>query len=86
MPAKHREFIVAIEKAGSVRDFVKENKDSAPELRDNYNRSIKLLERFRSTHLQFAKTYISDQTQVSNTNPSQVGTGGTPHIQYLGKT
>lgn len=85
MPPKHRKFIEAIEKGPSIRQYVLEQPKSCAFLHDSYNACIHWLERFRSTHLEYAKTYIQKQRQCGTDNPIDVGTGGTPFIPYLKK-
>lgn len=85
MPPAHRRFVEDIERTGSVRDFAKRAAAGNSVLRDNYNRCVKLLHRFRNTHLQYASSYIDQQKQTSANNPTKVGTGGTPFMVYLQK-
>lgn len=85
MPPKHRRFIEAIEQGPSIRHYVLERPRSGPALRNAYNACVHWLERFRSTHLEYAKTYIHKQTECGANNPVDVGTGGTPFIPYLKK-
>lgn len=85
MPPQHRQFILKIENGVSIRDFVLKNFSNAPKLRDYYNEIIKLISRFRRTHLSYAIRYIQQQSQSSAGNPTNVGTGGTPYIDYLKK-
>jgi indoleamine 2,3-dioxygenase len=85
MPLSHRQFIHKIEQNGSIRDFIKLNCHPYPLLKDEYNDCITLLSRFRQTHLRYAAHYIQKQHQTSKTNPTAVGTGGTPFMNYLRK-
>jgi indoleamine 2,3-dioxygenase len=43
------------------------------------------LEAFRSLHLDYAASYIDEQSAVERSNPTDVGTGGTPFMRYLAK-
>jgi indoleamine 2,3-dioxygenase len=85
MPPEHRRFIAAIEKGPSIRQYVLDQRASGPSLRDSYNACVHWLDRFRSTHLEYAKAYIQKQRQCGANNPVEVGTGGTPFIPYLKK-
>jgi indoleamine 2,3-dioxygenase len=82
MPKPHREFLRFVETNSKVREFVKERRG---DLVDLYNSIIKLIDRFRTTHLGYAANYIQKQHQVSTGNPHAVGTGGTPFMKYLHK-
>lgn len=82
MPLQHRQFLEWIEKNSKVREQVK-NSNAA--IKDIYNQCIKLIDRFRSTHLHYAASYIQHQAQKSEGNPNAVGTGGTPFMEYLRK-
>ena len=84
MPVKHSEFISALEKGPSVRAFVKANISNA-ELKEIYNSCVEWVEKFRSKHLEYAVQYINKQQQKSALNPTAVGTGGTPFVEYLTK-
>ena len=85
MPPQHRAFIRAIESGPCVRDYVVRCGSAHRELRDAYNAAIEGVEGFRSTHLEFARRYIINQTRVGQKNPTDVGTGGTPFGRYLKK-
>jgi indoleamine 2,3-dioxygenase len=85
MPPKHRAFIEAVERGPSIRGYVVENREHFPVLRTAYNNCIHLLERFRSRHLDYAAGYIQKQSQKRASNPTEVGTGGTPFLAYLKK-
>ncbi len=85
MPDADRVFIQKIESGPSVRDYVLSRYKQVPLLRERYNETIDLMERFRSTHLRYADQYINQQSQKSMSNPSAVGTGGTPFMTYLAK-
>lgn len=85
MPPEHRELLVVLESNPSIRDCVLENFAAEPKLRDLYNQTIELIHRFRKTHIHYAAQYIQKQNQTSSANPTEVGTGGTPFMQYLKK-
>jgi indoleamine 2,3-dioxygenase len=85
MPEVDRLFIQKIESGPSVREYVLSRSKKTPALKARYNEAIDLIERFRSTHLLYADRYIHQQSQRSMSNPSGVGTGGTPFMTYLAK-
>ncbi len=85
MPPGHRAFIEAIEKGPSIRRFVLEHSQARASLREAYNSCVQWVERFRSKHLEYAALYIQNQSQRNATNPTDVGTGGTPFMPYLKK-
>jgi indoleamine 2,3-dioxygenase len=85
MPPKHRRFIEALEAGPSVRDFVLRHSQAHPTLRDLYNSAIDGIAHFRTTHLEYAHSYINKQTRGDARNPNAIGTGGTPFIPYLTK-
>jgi len=81
MPQQHRVFLETLERESTVRDFILNARENR--LKDAYNTCLQLIVRFRKTHLNYAAHYIQKQSQVSITNPTQVGTGGTPFMTYL---
>lgn len=85
MPPRHRAFIESIEKGPSIRQYVLQNRQSHPALREVYNECLDKLGLFRSTHLEYAATYIQKQSLSSPYNPTETGTGGTPFLPYLKK-
>ncbi len=85
MPPKDRAFLETIEKGPSIRQYVLDHRQNHPSLRDAYNRCVHGIELFRNKHLEYASTYIQQQTQRHGANPTDVGTGGTPFMPYLGK-
>jgi indoleamine 2,3-dioxygenase len=85
MPAKHRGFIEAVEAGPSIREFVLRHSQAHPTLRDLYNAAIDEVGKFRSTHLEYAHSYINKQSRGDARNPNSIGTGGTPFIPYLTK-
>jgi indoleamine 2,3-dioxygenase len=85
MPPNHRAFIAAVEAGPSVRDYVLRHGNGRSSRRDAYNAAVAGIERFRSTHLEYAHAFIVKQSQVGSHNPVDVGTGGTPFAAYLEK-
>jgi indoleamine 2,3-dioxygenase len=85
MPPKHRGFIEAVEAGSSVREYVLRHSEAHPTLRDLYNAAIDEVGKFRSTHLEYAHSYINKQTRGDARNPNSIGTGGTPFMPYLTK-
>lgn len=83
MPPAHRKFVEALEQGPRVREAVKAE-GSAP-LKSAYNACVHWVQEFRSKHLDFAASYIQNQKQTSDANPTAVGTGGTPFMVYLQK-
>lgn len=84
MPPQHRWFLEATEAEPSARTFV-QARSAEPELLDIYNQCVDWVDKFRTKHLEYAVSYIANQAQRDPANPSQVGTGGTPFVQYLTK-
>jgi indoleamine 2,3-dioxygenase len=85
MPPEHLAFLEKVERETSIREYIKKNHTSYPALRETYNQCVQLVERFRTTHLEYAGRYIQKQSQQSQANPTEVGTGGTPFMIYLKK-
>ncbi|MBX7038689.1 MAG: indoleamine 2,3-dioxygenase, partial [Nitrospira sp.] len=46
---------------------------------------VDLLAQFRDIHVGYAERYIFRQHQSHASNPTSVGTGGTPFMPYLNK-
>lgn len=85
MPPKHRAYIELLESGPNVRPFVQEHAKSNSALKDAYNECITWLQKFRAKHVEYAAEYIDHQDQASKGNPTKIGTGGTPFLQYLKK-
>lgn len=91
MPPKHRAFIAALERLkdasgrGLLYGFVRDRRQQHPKLWNAFKDCVHLLGRFRETHLDYADRYIHRQSQRTATNPTEVGTGGTPFMEYLKK-
>ena len=91
MPPHHRAFLEALEKATDDRGrpvlagYVHDRKSPAPALWTAYCACVDLLAQFREIHIGYADSYIYRQHQAHESNPTAVGTGGTPFMAYLQK-
>jgi len=83
MPPQHRAFLTHLEQQQPIRDQIIQAKNST--LKERYNNCLTLIHQFRSTHYTYAAQYIDKQAQIDQSNPNEIGTGGTPFIQYLKK-
>ena len=85
MPLEHRKFIEQVESKSVVKEIIKES----DELTDDYNKCLEEIRAFRALHLQYARTYIHNQSKQKNpfgAGGSTIrGTGGTPFMKYLKK-
>ena len=66
---------------GYARDRQRKN----PELWKAFCTCVDLLAQFREIHVGYAERYIFRQHQLHVSNPTAVGTGGTPFMPYLNK-
>ena len=85
MPPAHRRLLTAFEGVSSVRQCVEANGSRAPALAEAYDSCLQWIERMRTVHLEYASEYINKQASAGKTNPTDVGTGGTPFMPYLTK-
>ena len=91
MPPQHQAFLLAIEQmtdAGQrplLSGYIRDRKSHNPSLWNAYGTCVDLLAQFRDIHVGYADSYIHRQHQVHTSNPSAVGTGGTPFMAYLQK-
>lgn len=91
MPPRHRAFIQTLEDLKDEQGrpllfgYVRHWKRNHPALGDAFRECIRGLARFRETHYDYADRYIHQQSQRSLSNPTGVGTGGTPFMSYLKK-
>jgi indoleamine 2,3-dioxygenase len=91
MPPTHRAFLQALESQTDgqgravLSGYVHDRKQRHPELWSAYCACVDLLAQFREIHIGYADSYINRQHQTSTTNPTAVGTGGTPFMTYLQK-
>ena len=91
MPPRHRAFLQALEQAADdlsrplLSGYVRDRKFRTPELWTAYCACVDLLAQFREIHVGYADSYIHRQHQAHTSNPTAVGTGGTPFMTYLQK-
>ena len=91
MPPRHRAFLTALESRVDAQrrpllyGYVRDRKATHPELRKVFCSCVDLLAQFREIHVGYADRYIFHQHQSHATNPTAVGTGGTPFMTYLTK-
>jgi len=91
MPPKHRRFMEALERMkdaqgrGLLYGYARDRRSRHANLWKAFRDCVHLLGRFRETHLDYADRYIHRQSQRSASNPTEVGTGGTPFMVYLKK-
>jgi indoleamine 2,3-dioxygenase len=91
MPPRHRAFLRVLEKATDdlgrplLAGYVRDRKFRTPDLWTAYCACVDLLVQFREIHIGYADSYIHRQHQAHASNPTAVGTGGTPFMQYLQK-
>jgi indoleamine 2,3-dioxygenase len=91
MPLHHRAFLHALEARTDDRGrallcgYVRDRKPHHPELWSAYCACVDLLAQFREIHIGYADSYIHRQHQTHTSNPTAVGTGGTPFMTYLQK-
>jgi len=91
MPPRHRAFLQALGKTTDdlrrpiLSGYVRDRKFRSPDLWTAYCACIDLLAQFRQIHIGYADSYIYRQHQAHESNPTAVGTGGTPFMTYLQK-
>ena len=91
MLPRHRAFLQALESQTDGRGravlsgYVHDHRQSHSELWSPYCACVGLLAQFREIHIGYADSYINRQNQTSTSNPTAVGTGGTPFMTYLQK-
>ena len=85
MPPKHNQFIKDLESKSITRNLIQESSG----LQRIYDDCLEEIRKFRSMHLEYAGTYIHQQSQLKNPfgrgGSTITGTGGTPFMKYLKK-
>lgn len=84
MPPGHRAFLEALEAEPSLRAYVEERTSTHPKLVDAFNRAVGAVGRFRESHLEIVRDYISRQAQSAG--GMALGTGGTDYGHFLSRT
>ena len=91
MPPKHRAFIETLE---CIKDdqgrpllygYARDHKGGNEMPWQAFRTCVQLLATFREAHIEYAKRYIHQQSERRESNPTAVGTGGTPFMTYLDK-
>ena len=82
-PPAHCRFIEDVRAHSQLRGAVEGLGDTGLTLL--YNDCVTKLARFRTRHLEYAATYINQQSRDHAGNAVDIGTGGTPFMKYLKK-
>lgn len=91
MPPRHRAFLAALEartdgqRRPLLYGYARDRKTTHPELWKAFCACVDVLAQFRDIHIGYAERYIFRQHQLHASNPTAVGTGGTPFMPYLSK-
>lgn len=85
MPPGHRRFLATVGEGPDLRAFATRGSAEVAHVAERRDACLHWLEAFRSTHLEYAATYIHQQARTNASNPSDLGTGGTPFMSYLAK-
>ncbi|HEU4686168.1 MAG TPA: hypothetical protein VFS39_16795 [Nitrospira sp.] len=91
MPPRHRSYLQCLERLTDQQSrpllsgYVRDHKRDDPETWHAYCTCVELLAQFRKIHIGYADAYIHRQHQRHISNPTGVGTGGTPFMTYLQK-
>lgn len=85
MPKEHQEFLAAVSRGPSVRDYVKRSEVRG--LVVQYNSVLSALEEFRNKHIQLVARYITVESRKGSSQEhdslKDTGTGGTGIMSFL---
>ncbi len=91
MPPAHRAFLEMLKNHQDhdgqppLSGYIMDHKSRNPGLWQAYHQCVQLLARFRATHLDYAAAYIHQHSETQSSNPTSVGTGGMPFMEFPSK-
>jgi indoleamine 2,3-dioxygenase len=82
MPKEHRNLLNDLDEWSQNNRSNFKRQDNLVQLSEEIIREVHA---FRDKHLEYARTYIYEQSLSNQNNSNVVGTGGTPFMKYLDK-